>query len=121
MSDIKNKIINMKVISKLQPHVRLDTSGPLFKIYQPQPYVPVWFSRWYSRHNRAQDIARVTNLYQDVVELQDDSNRIQIQKCLKDSIAGLTNLKTTYEEDLTCSSSIEYVIEFINNHISDQS
>ena len=35
MADIKNKIINMKVISKLQPHVRLDTSGSLFKIYQP--------------------------------------------------------------------------------------
>lgn len=117
MTDLKNKIINMKVISKLQPHVRLDTSGTLFKIYQPQPYVPVWFSRWYSRHNRAQDIARVTNLYQDVIDCKDDSNKAQIEKCLQESIAGLTNLKTTYEEDITCSSAIEYIIEFINASI----
>lgn len=120
MADIKNKIINMKVISKLQPHVRLDTSGSLFKIYQPGPYQPIWFTRWYSQHNRTQDITRVTLLYQEVLEiLKDTENKEQIKKSLKDSIAGLNNLKTTYEEDITCTASIEYIIELIAPHTSD--
>jgi len=108
----------MKVISKLQPHVRLDTSGTLFKIYQPGPYVPVWFSRWYARHNRSQDIARVTNLYQEVIDSEDVHEK-QIQKCLRESVVGLANLKTTYEEDVTCTSSIEYIIEFINSSVDE--
>ncbi len=122
MKDLKNKIINMKVISKLQPHVRLDTSGQLFKIYQPMQYQPVWLSRWWAQHNRNQDIARVTLLYQDILNVlaeKDNENKEQIKKALKDSINGLNNLKTTYEEDITCSASIEYIIELINPHISD--
>ena len=35
------------------------------------------------------------------------------------TINGLNNLKTTYEEDITCSASIEYIIELISPHISD--
>ena len=42
----------------------------------------------------------------------------QIKKALKESINGLNNLKTTYEEDITCSASIEYIIELITPHIS---
>ena len=121
MSELKNKIINMKVISKLQPHVRWDTSGTLFKIYQPMPYQPIWFSRWWAQHNRNQDISRVTLLYQDVLKAlgEGSENKEQIKKTLKESINGLNNLKTTYEEDITCSASIEYIIELISPHISD--
>jgi hypothetical protein len=118
MTDLKNKIINMKVISKLQPHVRLDTSGTLFKIYQPVSYQPIWFSRWWAQHNRSQDIARVTLLYQDIIKELEGEHKDQIKKALKESINGLNNLKTTYEEDITCSASIEYIIELITPHIS---
>ena len=121
---IKTKIINMKVISKLQPHVRLDTSQTLFKIYQPSAYMPVWVQRWWAVHNRKTDIARVTLLYEQVllvaengVELDDD--KIQLRKALKESIKGLNNLKITYEEDITCASSIEYIIERISPYISE--
>lgn len=122
MTDFKNKIINMKVISKLQPHVRLDTSAKLFKVYQPMYAVPSWVQRWWANHNRTQDIARITILYADAVKLlsalEEQDKKEQLIKALTDSIPGLNNLKTTYEEDITCVSSVEYIIEQINLTIS---
>jgi hypothetical protein len=121
--DIKTKIINMKVISKLQPHVRLDTSQVLFKIYQPSAYMPVWVQRWWAVHNRKTDIARVTLLYEQVLLIAEsgveDDDKAQLRKALKESITGLNNLKITYEEDITCASSIEYIVERISPYISE--
>lgn len=122
--DIKNKVINMKVISKLQPHVRLDTSSSLFKIYQPTAYMPVWIQRWWAVHNRKTDIARVERLYDSVLKLADrgveEDTKITLIKALRESITGLNNLKTTYEDDITCVSSLEYIIERIGPYITEE-
>ena len=121
--DIKCKIINMKVISKLQPHVRLDTSTKLFKIYVPTAYMPVWIQRWWAVHNRKTDIARVSKLYEEVFKIAekgvDEDEKKQMMAALKESINGLNNLKTTYEEDITCAASIEYIIERITPYITE--
>jgi len=115
MSDpgMKNHIINLKVISKLQPHVRLDTSGTLFKIYAPASYLPIWMQRWLASHNRKQDLARVTLLFDEVIDFieKKGSKNELILAALGDSIVGLKNLKTTYEEDITSVSAIEYIME----------
>jgi hypothetical protein len=123
--DLKNKIINMKVISKLQPHVRLDTSSTLFKIYQPNAYMPVWIQRWWAVHNRKTDIARVSQLYEQTLKMADNWDgeedvKIQIKHALKESIKGLNNLKTTYEDDITCSASIEYIIDSIQPYVIEE-
>ena len=109
---MKNHIINLKVISKLQPHVRLDTSGTLFKIYAPASYLPIWAQRWFASHNRKQDLARVTLLFDEVIDfIEKNAKNEQILAALGDSINGLKNLKTTYEEDITSVSAIEYIME----------
>jgi hypothetical protein len=122
--DIKNLVINMKVISKLQPHVRLDTSSSLFKIYQPTAYMPVWIQRWWAVHNRKTDIARVSLLYDSVLKLADrgveEDTKNTLIKALRESITGLNNLKTTYEDDITCVSSLEYIIERIGPYITGE-
>ena len=122
--DLKSKVINMKVISTLPPHVRLDTSAKLFKIYVPTAYMPVWIQRWWAVHNRKTDIARVTLLYEEVFKLAEkgveDDDKVLLMTALKESINGLNNLKTTYEEDITCAASIEYIIERIGPYITEE-
>ena len=123
--DLENKIINMKVIGKLQPHVRLDTSSALFKIYQPSTYMPVWLHRWWATHNRKTDIARVSQLYEQVKKIADswdgeEDVKVQIIHALRESITGLNNLKTTYEDDITCSASIEYIIDSIQPYVVEE-
>lgn len=122
--DVKHKIINMKVIGKLQPDVKLDTSSTLFKIYEAPHFLPIWFSRWWAVHNRKTDLMRITLLYEEVLKILDDNDlepntKIQLVTTLKESITGLQNLKSTYQEDATCVSSIEYIIELINGKIAN--
>jgi len=85
--------------------------------------MPVWIQRWWAVHNRKTDIARVTLLYEQVLDWADkgveDDDKVQLKSALKDSIKGLNNLKITYEEDITCASSIEYIIERVSPYISE--
>lgn len=118
---MKNHIINLKVISKLQPHVRIDTSGSLFKIYTPAAYLPTWAQRWFASHNRKQDLSRVTLLFEEVTEaIKNGCESEQLISALRESIVGLRNLKTTYEEDITSVSSIEYIIDHSTPYISSE-
>ena len=112
---IKNTIINFKIISKLQPHMRLDTSSTLYKIYGGNGgIIPVWAVRWWSGYNRKQDISRLSTLYEKAIDfIKSNKEIIQMKESMKSSIPGLENLKVTYEEDLTIVSNLEYIIESI--------
>jgi hypothetical protein len=69
--------------------------------------------RWLASHNRKQDLARVTLLFDEVIDFieKKGSKNELILAALGDSIVGLKNLKTTYEEDITSVSAIEYIME----------
>jgi len=86
--------------------------------------MPVWVQRWWAVHNRKTDISRVTLLYEEVFKMAEkgveDDDKILLMTALKDSINGLNNLKTTYEEDITCAASIEYIIERISPYIAEE-
>ena len=88
--DIKNKIINMKVISKLQPDVKLDTGTTLFKIYEASGYIPIWFTRWWAVHNRKTDIARVILLYEEVLKILEENKELRkLLTTQQEQISGL--------------------------------
>ena len=115
---MKNHIINLKVISKLQPHVRIDTSGSLFKIYTPAAYLPTWAQRWFASHNRKQDLSRVTLLFEEVtLLLKNGCKSEQLVSALRESIVGLRNLKTTYELVLVPQHVLEYIIDHSSPYI----
>ena len=108
---VKDTIINLMIISKLQPHIRLDTSGKLYKIYGNENIIGASFWRWWSGFNRKQDIARLSTLYDSAIDYVHKHEEVkQMSEALKSSISGLINLKKTYEDDLTIVSSIEYII-----------
>jgi hypothetical protein len=123
---MKEHIINLKVISKLKPHMRLDTSTTYFKVYSSEAWFGEWAIRWWSAHNRKKDIACVTQLYEECLKYIESNAKEeksyeqvikQVKLALKNSLDGLENLKVTYEDDLTCVSSLEYIIECVNTNI----
>jgi len=115
---IKNTIINLKIISKLQPHMRLDTSATLYKIYDTRGLIPTWAIRWWSGYNRKQDISRLSTLYEKAIEIiTANEDLIQLSTSITSSINGLENLKVTYEDDLTIVSNLEYIIELIKSSV----
>ena len=111
----QNLIINLKVISKLQPHVKLDTSSALFKINQSPQFCPEYVWRWWMVHNRKQDLARISLLFEESLKEKGDE---QVVKALREATQGLNSLKTTYEEDATIVAMIEYIIENLNRELA---
>ncbi len=104
-------MINLKVVSHLDPHIKLDTTGTLYKAYS-QYLVPTWTVRWWQGRNRMVDITKIHQLYINSIELIEtghkDSERIKEDMCA--SVKGLKNLKMTYQDDITVTSQLEVIL-----------
>lgn len=116
MGDIENLLINLKVLSKLQCHARLDTTQPLFRIHTPAAWVPAWFKRWYAAQNRVTDISRIRNVYTKALEHAAENERVRTY--LRLSLDGLVNLKTTYVNDVTTVALIDVIVDNVNVALS---
>lgn len=116
MDNFENTLINLRVVHSLQCHERLDTTQPLFKIHQPLSWVPTWLKRWWAAQTRRTDISRIQTLYQQAIHFVEtehkDKNRIL--EYIRDSVGGLQNLKTTYEQDSTAVAQIDVIIDNVN-------
>ncbi len=99
----------------MQPHVKLDTSSALFKINTSPHLCPEYVWRWWMVHNRKQDLARISLLFEESLKEKNDA---QVVKALQEAKQGLNSLKTTYEEDATVVAMIEYIIENINKELA---
>jgi len=117
MSDLQTVLINLKVLECLKSHVRLDTTGILFRIHTAAAWVPAWAKRWWSVQSRVTDISRIQNLYtkaiQGVADGHHDSERLKMY--LTNSIQGLKNLKITYANDVTTSALLEVIIDNVSH------
>lgn len=112
MGDIENLLINLRVLSKLQCHARLDTTQPLFRIHTPAAWIPAWLKRWYAAQNRVTDISRIRNVYTKALEHAPNNERVR--EYLRLSLDGLVNLKTTYVNDVTTVALIDVIVDNVN-------
>ena len=114
MESRRNLLINLKVLSKLQPHQRIDTTGSLFRILSPTQSFWNSFKRWWTGSQRSVDIARVQTLYEKAMSevVQSDDTSV-ILNAMRDSLVGLEHFKTTYDGDSTAVANIEYIIDVV--------
>lgn len=117
MSDTKylDTFLNLKIISKLRAHDRLDTSQPVFKIHSATYLIPLWVIRWWTRGSREHDVSRIETLFNDAAEIlnsdTDEGRKSQIADAMEQALNGLRNLCRTYESDATIQSRVEVVID----------
>ena len=105
-------MINLKVMTQLEPHVKLDTSQSLFRAYSTNHYAPAWLRRWYYGSSRTVDMSKVHQLYQNAVELicTEHPDLVRIKEDLLASVKGIKNLKITYQDDITISSQLDVIL-----------
>lgn len=114
MESQRTLLINLKVLSKLQPHQRLDTSGSLYHISSPAQAFWISLTRWWSGARRSIDIARIQTLYESAMgELEASGEHAVLRAAMADSLTGLEHLKTTYDGDVTAVANIEYIIDVV--------
>lgn len=110
-----NTIINLKVITCLEPFQKLNTRAPLFQIKQYR-YFPEWICRFIDGSSRDSDFGRINDLYASAIHNKKQPN---MESHLRASIRGLKSLKKTYENDTTTVARIETLIEHIRHEIGD--
>lgn len=117
MDVFENTLINLRVLQSLQCHNRLDTTQSLFKIHTPLQWIPAWAKRWWAAQTRSTDIARIQTLYNDAIKYisQQHEQSDRLRDYLKESLKGLENLKTTYENDPTIVARIDVILDSVNH------
>jgi len=115
MESRRNLLINLKVLSKLRPHQRIDTTAALFRICSPTQSLWLSITRWWTGSRRSVDIARIQTLYEKAItEVAQTDDTSVILNAMRDSLIGLEHFKTTYEGDSTSVANIEYIIDVVS-------
>ena len=119
--------VNLKVLAQLQPYQRLNTRQTLFQVTPVDTnnrfteyftHMPEWLKRWMEGSTRDSDFNRIRDLvYKAFKTMERKSDRQKIITHLKDAVGGLSNLKKTYENDLTYRARITTLVDDIKDHI----
>lgn len=108
---MEDLLVNLRVISVLEPYQRLHTRQVHFRVYENK-YLPEWMVRWLDGATRRSDFGRIRDVYKVALEnLEHPGMREQVFK----SMHGLESLKKTYETDQTMLARIDTLVAQINN------
>ncbi len=106
MEDI---LVNLRVISGLEPYQRLHTRQVHFRIYEHK-ILPEWLVRWIDGATRRSDFGRIRDVY---ITANENLDFPGMREQLANSRQGLESLKKTYENDKTMLARIDTLIDMI--------
>ena len=119
--------VNLKVLAQLQPYQRLNTRQTLFQVTPADSgnkftayltHVPEFIKRWMEGSSRDSDFNRIRDLiYKSFNNMKQEKERSKIIQHLQKASSGLSNLKKTYENDLTYTCRITTLIDDIKENI----
>jgi hypothetical protein len=105
---MEETLVNLRILSKLQPFQRLNTRRRLFEI-TPRRFLPEWLQRWWDGSTRESDFGRIRDVYMAAFDNMNEGMRAH----LKESTKGLQSLKKTYENDQTMLARLDNLIESV--------
>ncbi len=139
LNTIDEKLVNLKIISKIKKYDKLTCSGDLLEI-DDSGWLVQGLSRWYNKASRRQTLDKINYVICDVFifidktlkdelthkkektpenMLKEDNSEI-LQKFLihlSNCIEGLENLKITYKDDESIISKVDVLIGNLNTKI----
>ena len=126
-------MLNLKMLSSINPNDKLYLEDRLFKIDSPK--IIQGFTRWFNDYSRTKtmenidDLVGLTTIYVDAIfkktQRTPDDNRIcqNILVEISNVIKGLQNLKITYSNDTFIQSKLEIIQDKFNvckNNLSNK-
>lgn len=104
---MEDLLVNLRVISCLEPYQRLHTRQRHFRVYENH-FLPEWMARWLDGASRRSDFGRIRDVYVAALENLDHPG---MREQVRNSMKGLESLKKTYETDQTYLARVETLIE----------
>jgi hypothetical protein len=109
---MEDLLVNLRVISVLEPYQRLHTRQRHFRVYSNH-FLPEFFFRWIEGATRRSDFGRIRDVYIAALENIDHPG---MREQLQNSIKGLESLKKTYETDMTYLARVETLMDTITQN-----
>lgn len=120
ISEEDELIINLKVLSSLQPNCKLITRDTYLNVEQKN-WVPQAIKRWHRGDSREETLKKIDSVINrslsSYLTKKVDSN---LKEYLLNSIAGLSNLKETYSTCVQTCSRLDTIIDKINRILNEQ-
>ena len=107
--DDNSIIINLKVVSAIQPNDKINTSDNFLNL-ESKNLLPQFIKRWWRGDDRNESLSRLDELITEALTRKDP---IVIDN-IKNTITGLNNLKNTYSKCIQTVARINTIIEKIN-------
>jgi len=104
-------VVNLKVISLIAVNSKLYTKGSLLNLEQAS-IIPESIRRWYRQDNRDEAIKKIDRTITKSMSYVTKSP--QIVQYLKDSKAGILNMKDTYSLCVQTSARLDTILDKID-------
>lgn len=112
--------VNLKVLAKLEPFQKLNTRRTHFQLQaSTNVYLPEFVLRWWIGSNRESDFNRLKELYIAAEKILQTNEKDRMIEHLQESIKGLQSLQKTYETDATTKAKIDWLVDSVNQTISN--
>ena len=120
---------SLKVISRVNQHEKISTTSEIVRIDGTASWVQT-LRRWYNGESRTTNLDTITNVIDnafsqlDLYASKQNTSRAEkifilaLREDLKNTIEGLTNLKTTYEGDSVVLARVDLLTQRIHAHLN---
>ena len=117
MSEVDDVIINLNILSTLDPNKKLNTKENYLNVEVSNLLLPEFFKRWYRGDDRDESIKKIDSIITKAILLVNESDLIKLH--LEKSIKGIENLKETYSQDIQTKARLDTIIEKIKNYLNE--
>ena len=120
ISEEDELIINLKVLSSLQPNCKLITRDTYLNVQQKN-WIPQSIKRWHRGDSRDETLKKLDSVINRSLNSY-LSNKVSsnLKDYLLSSVTGLTNLKETYSVCVQTCSRIDTIIDKINRTLQEE-
>ena len=122
---------SLKVLSSVKHHERINTQGPIISVDSAGWLQPL--RRWWQSESRDINLSQINTiidnafsqltLRQKNTDKNTTSNKIFIMRLTKElegAVEGLTNLRTTYQDDSVAVARIDLLVDKITSNLEIQ-
>ena len=107
-------IINLKIISKIKENDKMIVNNKTMTVDSRNL---LSIRRWWSSDNREITIEYISKVLNQTFNHLTKNNDINVKQELKNALAGLDNLRSTYRLDNVISSKIDILVDKINKTV----
>jgi len=119
VSETDEIMINLKVLASIEQNKKIVTRDTFLNI-ETRQIVPEWARRWWRGDDRNETLKKIDEVIESALRIRtSQETQLIIDPYLKNSIKGLTNLKSTYTACIQTCARLDTIIGKISRSLEE--